>query len=113
MRLILKWSSNSGNIYSLGILSKQKNTYIFEINESELKKAIQDGCMGIGNFSLLNKVEKSTELFQFFKTRIVSKESWKVEGLLKKYGLQEYDEMKILAKTKGKSINDRYWVEEV
>lgn len=113
MHLILKWSSNSGNVYSLGILSKQEDTYIFKLNENELKNAIQDGCMGIGNFSLLNKVETSTELFDFFKTRIVSKDSWKLEELLKKYKLQEYDDMKILAITKGRSINDRYWVEEV
>lgn len=113
MHLILKWSSNSGNIYGLGILSKQENTYIFELNEDELKRAIEDGCMGIGNFSLLNKVEKSKELFSFFKNRIVSKDSWKVDELLKKYKLQEYDDMKILAITKGRSINDRYWVEEI
>ena len=77
-----------------------------------MKKAIQDGCIGIGNFTLLNKREESSELFSFFKNRIVSKDSWKVEKLLKQYGLEEYDEMKILAATNGRSINDRYWLEE-
>lgn len=113
MRLVLKWLSNSNNRYRLGILSKEKDKYIFKINEEELKSAISDGCMGIGNFSLLNKIEESTELFDFFKHRIVSKDSWKLEELLKKYKLDEYDDMKILAITKGKSINDRYWVEEI
>ena len=113
MHLILKWSSNSGKVYSLGVLSKKEEKYIFEINEQELKNAILDGCIGIGNFSLLNRVETSNELFDFFKNRIVSKDSWKTKELLKKYKLHEYDEMKILSITKARSINDRYRVEEV
>ena len=110
MHLILKWKSNLGNIYNLGTLSKEKE-YIFEINEEELKKAIQDGCMGIGNFSLLNKIEKSNELFDFFKYRIVGKDSSRVEIFLKRYGLKEYDDMKILEITGARSVNDRYWLE--
>ncbi len=113
MHLVLKWMSNSKKQYDLGILSKEKDKYIFEINEDELKKAINDGCMGIGNFSLLNKREESKELFSFFKHRIVNENSWKVKELLEKYKLNQYDDMKILAITKGRSINDRYWVEEV
>lgn len=111
MHLILKWKSNSNNVYTLGKLSK-KECYIFEINEDELKRAIQDGCMGIGNFSLLNKIEKSDELFDFFKYRIVDKNSPKVEMYLKKYDLKKYDEMKILEITGARSVNDRYWLEK-
>lgn len=113
MRLMLKWQSNSNHIYHLGILSKENEKYSFEINEEELKKAILDGCMGIGNFSLLHKKEESQDLFDFFKSRIVSKDSWKLKDLLRKYKLEQYDDMKILAITKGKSMNDRYWVDEI
>ena len=113
MHLILKWKSNSNATYNLGILSKENNQYIFKLNEEELKKARQDGCMGIGNFSLLNDVEKSYKLFDFFKYRIISKDSPKIGTYLEKYGMKEYDEMEILRITHAKSVNDRYWVEEI
>lgn len=113
MHLMLKWRSKRNNVYELGILSKENEQYIFKIDEEQLKKAIKDGCMGIGNFSLLNNVESSKELFDFFKHRIVSKDSPKLEEMLRKYNLEEYDDMEILKITQAKSVNDRYWVEEI
>ena len=106
MHLMLKWRSKRNNVYELGILSKENEQYI-------IKRAIKDGCMGIGNFSLLNNVEISNELFDFFKHRIVSKDSPKLEEMLRKYNLEEYDDMEILKITQAKSVNDRYWVEEI
>lgn len=113
MHLMLKWKSKRDNIYELGILSKENNKYIFKIDEEQLKKAIKDGCMGIGNFNLLNNVEVSDELFDFFKYRIVSEDSPKLQEMLKKYNLKEYDDMKILKISQAKNVNDRYWVEEI
>lgn len=113
MHLMLKWKSKRNNVYDLGVLSKENYKYIFRINEKQLKKAIEDGCMGIGNFSLLNNIEVSDELFDFFKYRIVRKNSPKLNEMLKKYNLEKYDEMEILKITKAKSVNDRYWVEEL
>lgn len=113
MHLMLKWKSKRNNVYDLGVLSKENDKYIFRINEKQLKKAIEDGCMGIGNFSLLNNIEVSDELFDFFKYRIVRKDSPKLNEMLKKYNLEKYDEMEILKITKAKSVNDRYWVEEL
>lgn len=113
MKLVLKWMSKEKRQYSLGVLEKIDGKYIFETNEVELKKAIQDGCMGIGNFTFLEKRMESEELFTFFKSRIPDKNSWKINEVLKKYNLDEYDEMKLLLAKQGRSINDRYWVEEM
>lgn len=112
MHLMLKWKSKFNNIYNLGVLTKENDKYIFKIDEEQLKRAIQDGCMGIGNFSLMNNVEISDELFDFFRYRIVSKDSPRVREYLNKYNLEEYDDMEILRITGAKSVNDRYWVEE-
>lgn len=113
MKLLLKWKGISNNIYNLGILSKNSEKYVFEINEYELKKAILDGCMGIGSFDLMKNKVESNDLFEFFNSRIVSQESWKLPDLLKEYGLKKYDKMKILKATQARSVNDRYWVEEI
>lgn len=113
MHLMLKWKSKRDKIYELGILSKENDKYIFKIKEKQLKNAVKDGCMGIGNFNLLNSVEISDELFDFFKYRIVDKNSPKLPEILKKYKLDKYDDMEILKITKAKSANDRYWVEEI
>ena len=113
MNLILKWKSKQDNIYELGVLTKENDMYIFKINEKELKLATHDGCMGIGNFSLLNNVEKSLVLFDFFKNRIVDEDSPKLQKILKRYNLKKYDDMQILKFTGARSMNDRYWVEEI
>ena len=47
MHLMLKWKSKRNNVYDLGVLSKENYKYIFRINEKQLKKAIEDGCIGI------------------------------------------------------------------
>ena len=113
MNLTLKWKSKQGNIYELGVLTKENDMYIFKINEKGLKLATHDGCMGIGNFSLLNNVEKSLKLFDFFKNRIVDEDSPKLQKILKRYNLKKYDDMQILKFTGARSMNDRYWVEEI
>ena len=67
MKLVLKWMSKEKRQYSLGVLEKIDGKYIFETNEVELKKAIQDGCMGIGNFTFLEKRMESQVPFIFRK----------------------------------------------
>ena len=37
----------------------------------------------------------------------------KLEEMLRKYNMEEYDDMEILKITQAKSVNDRYWVEEL
>lgn len=65
MHLMLKWRSKRNNVYELGILSKENEQYIFKIDEEQLKKAIKDGCMGIGNFSLINNAGISNDCLTF------------------------------------------------
>ena len=43
----------------------------------------------------------------------MSKDSPKLEEMLRKYNMEEYDDMEILKITQAKSVNDRYWVEEL
>lgn len=111
MKLVLKWKKNE-NIFSLGVLEKKENNFIFTINETELKNAIKHGCMGIGNFDFLKTVYVSEELFDFFKFRIPSRTHVDIENILKEYNLKEYDEMELLKITKAKEATDNYYVEE-
>lgn len=112
MILKLIWKDKNQNVYHIGNLSKTKETYVFEIIEDNLKKAIKAGCMGIGEFDLLKNCYKSEELFDFFKQRIPSKDYKYINEILEKYELEEYDEMILLQKTKGQMMTDRYYIEE-
>lgn len=111
MRLVLKWKKNE-KIFSLGVLEKKDNNFIFTINEQQIKDAIKHGCSGIGNFDFLKNVYVSENLFDFFKFRIPSKTHRDIEKILKDYNLEEYDEMQLLKITKAKEATDNYYVEE-
>lgn len=111
MELFLKWKKDN-NVFILGKLEKIDNKYIFTINEDMLKQAIKNGCMGIGTFDLLKDRYESENLFEFFANRIPSKNSIKINEILEKYNLKEYDEMELLRKTKAKFATDNYYVEE-
>ena len=63
-----------------------------------------------GNIDLLKSHYESTTLFDFFSQRIPSKEKYNIDSILKEYGLTEYDDMKLLEITKGKSLIDRYYL---
>ena len=112
MKLRLNWSKNN-KTFELGILEKINDEYIFNINNQELKEAIRNGCCGIGNFDLLKKEYRSTDLFSFFKNRIPEKDNLNIKETLEEYGLTEYDEMEILKNTKGELETDNYYLEEI
>ena len=108
MKLELKWKE-----YSIGILEKIEDEYIFKINDDELRKAIKQGCMGIGNFDLLKTEYRSKELFPFFKNRIPDKDNINIREILEQYGLKRYDEMELLKNTLGELATDNYYLEKV
>ena len=81
------------------------------INQEEMKSAKENGCCGIGNIDTNEAGYKSKELFSFFKNRIIPKDSESIDEFLKEYSLEEYDEIKILKKTKGILGTDRYFLE--
>lgn len=112
MILKLYWRDINQNTYMLGKLYRSNGKYYFDIDEEELKKAAHHGCFGIGEINLLYTNHVSDNLFIFFKRRIPSKEHINIKEILEEVGLEEYDEMKLLAKTKGILDTDRYYLEE-
>ncbi len=112
MILNLFWEDFEENSYNIATLEYKNNLYFLRINEQELKKAIKRGCMGIGNCKFLKNEYSSKSLFNFFKNRIPSKNHPEIDKILKKYNLNEYDEMKLLKITEARRNTDRYWVAE-
>lgn len=108
----LFWSDINDNRYLLGEFYKKEGFYYFEINEEGLKIALKHGCFGLGKINILEKVNKSEELFDFFKNRIPPKGNPDINRFLKSIGLEEYDEYEILKRTGARLITDRYFLEE-
>lgn len=108
--LELYWKDINNNNYHIANLDKVNKIYTLDIIEEELKNAIKKGCMGIGNIDLLKNHYESEELFSFFLQRIPSKDNYNIDSILKKYGMKEYDEIKLLELTEGKSLTDRYYL---
>lgn len=110
MVLDLYWSDNDHNNYNIASLERNKNNYVLNINENELKKATHRGCFGIGEIKFLKKRYVSKELFPFFRNRIPCKEHPRIKSILKRYNLNEYDEMELLKVTEARLSTDRYFV---
>ena len=110
MILKLFWKDNENNDYHLADLKRENDLYVLDINEKNLKKALNHGCYGIGEIDLLNNHYESKELFDFFKNRIPSKDYRYIDKVLKQYNMKEYDDIILLSKTKGYSNNDKYYI---
>ena len=108
----LFWNDINNNKYLLGILYKKEGMYYFEINEDGLKIALRHGCFGIGKINILEKTNKSEELFDFFKNRIPSKDNPDIDKFLSSIGLDDYDEYEILKRTGTRLLTDRYYLED-
>ncbi len=112
MKLLLIWKKENTD-FELGTLEKIDRDYVFKINEENLKNAIKNGCIGIGNFDLLQNEYRSTELFPFFQNRIPEKDNINIKETLEEFELKEYDEMELLRLTKAELITDNYYMKEV
>lgn len=111
MVLNLYWKDIDKKSYCIAELEKCKDKYIMSINEDNLKSAIKKGCVGIGNVNFLRSKYESKDLFTFFKNRIPDENNPKIKNILEQYGLEEYDEMKLLKITGGRLRTDRYYLE--
>lgn len=107
----LLWEDNGKNKYLLGILYKKDNCYYFERNKAGLQLAINHGCFGIGNIDLAKDVNKSENLFSFFKKRIPSIDNPNIQDILKSYNLKEYNEYELLERSHGCLLTDNYYLE--
>jgi len=119
----VKWKDSKKCEHVVGLLCYLDEKYYFKYNP-ELKDEINvpagfNGVPTFGKVVGLDEQQKektfsirsSDELFGFFKGRIVKENEtdiWKSE-----YGFDKYDECEILAKTKGKTPTDSYFVEEM
>ena len=106
----LYWNDIEENKYLLGELYKKDNYYYFKINEDGLGMALKHGCFGIGKINILEKTNKSEDLFEFFKNRIPREDSPNIDDFLKSIGLEEYDEYEILKRTGARLLTDRYFL---
>lgn len=108
----LFWNDINNFSYYLGDLYKENEYYVFYINEIGLSKALKKGCFGIGSINITNKINKSKQLFDFFKNRIISKNSPHIDEFLQNIGLKQYDEYEILKRTHLNLLTDNYFLED-
>ena len=109
--LKLYWEDINNNKYHIANLDKKDSVFMLDILEDNLKKATHNGCMGISGINLLANHHESDKLFAFFANRIPSRDYRDIDEFLKKYQLEDYDEMEILKKTSGRLLTDRYYIE--
>ncbi len=94
--LIWKEPSTKRN-YIVGQLSKNRQ-YEFSYGH-EVAEAIKKGFELLIPFDDINKVYKSDTLFPIFSSRLPDKKRRGIEKILSKYGLQRYDEYKLLKRS--------------
>ena len=101
----INWEDRDKNSFRVGYLAQIQNEFYFVIrgkdksgNESNEKSAYDRGFIGIPGFRP-GEIYKSNELFDFFKNRILDKNS--------------KDPCSELAQTKGISMIDSFYLEEI
>jgi hypothetical protein len=100
--------------YWIGTLTRKDGKYYF-IHSKYASRAANSFWLKIPQFQDLEKVYESDELFRFFKSRLPYSHNSEIPGVLKKYGMEEYDDIELLVRSHGKlrgTINtmmyDRY-----
>ena len=94
----LVWKEiNTRRQYIVGQLSKNGK---FEFNYGfEVKEAISKGFKLLIAFDDLDKVYENDILFPVFSSRLPDRKRIGIEKILKKYGLDEYDDYKLLKRS--------------
>lgn len=96
--LYLIWKSDqSRKQYIIGQLTKNSR-YEFQYCE-DVQNAIKDGFVPLLCFQDLNKVYEDERLFPIFSSRLPDKRRKNIQDILKKYGLEEYDEYMLLKRS--------------
>lgn len=96
--LYLVWKSGqSGQQYIVGKLTKN-SCYVFRYCD-EVKNAIEDGFAPLLCFPDLNKQYEDEKLFSVFSSRLPDKKRKNINDILKKYGLEDYDEYALLKRS--------------
>lgn len=96
--IYLIWKSEqSRKQYVVGQLIKNGQ---FEFQYAkDVKDAINDGFTPLLCFSDINKVYTDTKLFSVFASRLPDRKRKDIQNILKKYGLEEFDEYMLLKRS--------------
>lgn len=93
------WEDSNNNSYKIGILAQIDGDFYLKMNNSNASAlAFSKGCIGLPGFQL-DKIYKSSQLFDFFKYRILDKKS--------------DNPCKELLQNSGKSMVDSFSLEEI
>ncbi len=93
--LYLVWKSESSRKqYIVGQLIRN-GQYEFQYAD-DIADAIRDGFVPLLCFPDLDKVYTNTKLFPVFASRLPDRKRRDIQGILEKYGLEEYDEYLLL-----------------
>lgn len=96
--LFLIWrSGESGKQYIIGQLVRNSK-YEFKYCE-EIEEAMDEGFIPLLCFPDLNKVYEDERLFPVFSSRLPDKKRKNIQNILKKYGMEEYDEYMLLKRS--------------
>lgn len=96
--LYLIWKSGqSGQQYIVGQLTRNSH-YEFQYCD-EVQSAIEDGFAPLLCFPDLSKQYEDDKLFSVFSSRLPDKKRKNIKDILKKYGLEEYDEYTLLKRS--------------
>lgn len=96
--IYLVWKEiETGRQYIVGQLSKNGQ---FEFNYGfEVKEAIEKGFKLLISFEEIDKVYKNDILFPVFSSRLPDKKRNGINKILLKYGMEEYDDYKLLKRS--------------
>ena len=96
--LYLIWKSGqSGQQYIVGQLTRNSR-YEFRYCD-EVRNAIEDGFVPLLCFPDLDKQYEDEKLFSVFSSRLPDKKRKNIKDILKKYGLEDYDEYTLLKRS--------------
>lgn len=96
--LYLIWKSGqSGQQYIVGQLTRNSRYEFRYCNE--VKEAAEDGFEPLLCFPDLNKKYEDEKLFSVFSSRLPDKKRKNIKDILKKYGLEDYDEYTLLKRS--------------
>lgn len=105
--LFLIWKSGeSRKQYIVGQLTKNSR-YEFKYC-GEIKEAMEDGFVPLLCFPDLDKVYEDERLFPIFSSRLPDKKRKNIHNILKKYGMETYDEYMLLKRSGARLPIDNF-----
>ncbi len=105
--LYLIWKSEkSRKQHIVGQLVKN-GIYEFKYDK-EIETAINDGFTPLLSFQNLQEVYKAKKLFPVFASRLPDKKRKDIQNILKKYGMEEYDEYTLLKRSGARLPIDNF-----